>query len=85
MIMKKERKQLKSISCEEALKRVFDYIDDHLQGQSRAELEHHLKMCRHCFDRVEFEKLLKSRLSKLKVEAHSETLRKRIDALLEQF
>lgn len=83
--MKTEKKHIKSISCEEALKRVFDYIDEHLRGKSRAELEHHLETCRHCFDRVEFEKLLKSRLSKLKVEAQSETLRKRLDALLEQF
>lgn len=83
--MQKENNQVKNISCEEALERVFDYIDEHLQGASRAELEQHLEMCRHCFDRVEFERLLKSRLSKLKVDPHSETLRKRIDALLEQF
>jgi hypothetical protein len=83
--MQKENNQVKNISCEEALQRVFDYIDEHLQGVSRAELEQHLEMCRHCFDRVEFEKLLKSRLSKLKVDPHSETLHKRIDGLLEQF
>ncbi len=83
--MKTSTQHIKAINCDEALKRVFDFIDDHLRGKARAELEHHLETCRHCFDRVEFEKRLKSRLRKLNVEASAETLRKRVDALLEQF
>ncbi|MBI3587458.1 MAG: zf-HC2 domain-containing protein [Ignavibacteriales bacterium] len=83
--MKKQKNSTKNISCDEALKRVFGYIDEHLQGKSRKELEHHLETCRHCFDRVEFEKLLKSRLRNLAVEAEPEALRKKIEALVDAF
>jgi anti-sigma factor (TIGR02949 family) len=76
---------VKNITCEEAITLVFSFIDDELRGQHRAELEHHLETCRHCFDRVEFEKLLKSRLRGLNVGGSSKRLRERIDSLLEQF
>ncbi|MEX2117916.1 MAG: zf-HC2 domain-containing protein [Bacteroidota bacterium] len=80
-----DRKTVETISCEQAIKLVFNYIDDELRGKRRGELEHHLETCRHCFDRVEFEKLLKSRLRQLKVGGNSKNLRSRIDALLGQF
>lgn len=80
-----KRLQPKAISCEEALKRVFDYIDDHLRGKPRAELEHHLETCRHCFSRVEFEQLLKSRLRKLKIKSTPSALRKRVEELVDRF
>jgi len=79
------RKAIRTISCEQAIKLVFRYIDNDLQGKHQGELEHHLETCRHCFDRVEFEKTLKTRLRQLKVGGTSEALRRRIDALLEQF
>lgn len=73
------------IGCDEALKRIFDYIDNHLQGESRAELEQHLEMCRHCFDRVEFEKRLKSRLRNLEFENPSDRLTDRVKKILNEF
>ncbi len=80
-----KRSDHKNISCEEALKRVFDYIDNHLEGISKNEFEDHIEKCRHCFDRVEFEKLLKSRLRALKYKESSEGLRKRIDDIIMKF
>jgi len=85
MHMRKRGKQVKSISCREAIGRVFDYLDQELTGQRLGELERHLEECRHCFDRVEFEKMLKARLRELKVEADVVRLRERIEALVEQF
>jgi len=75
----------KNISCLEALKRVFDYIDNHIEDTSRNEFEHHIEKCRHCFDRVEFEKLLKYRLRALKHKKSSEGLRKRVDDIIMKF
>lgn len=83
--MKTQKNSPKNIGCDEAIKRIFSYIDDHLQGKSREELEHHLEACRHCFDRVEFEKLLKSRLSRLHVDPSSEELRKKVEELVDRF
>ncbi|MEX1137784.1 MAG: zf-HC2 domain-containing protein [Bacteroidota bacterium] len=84
--MKESKKQaVEAISCEQAIKLMFSYIDDELRGKPRAEMEQHLQTCRHCFDRVEFERLLKSRLRGLNAGGSSESLRRRINALLEQF
>lgn len=76
---------VRNITCDEAITLVFRFIDDELRGEPRAELEHHLETCRHCFDRVEFEKLLKSRLRGLNVGGSSKRLRERIDSLLDKF
>ncbi len=84
--MKENKKpEVKAMTCEQAIKLVFRYIDDELGGKQRGELDQHLKTCRHCFDRVEFETRLKSRLRSLKVGTVSDDLRRRINSLLEQF
>ncbi|MBI2429633.1 MAG: zf-HC2 domain-containing protein [Ignavibacteriales bacterium] len=83
--MTKQRNFSQNISCEEAIQRIFPYIDDYLQGTSREELEHHLETCRHCFDRVEFEKLLKSRLRKLNIQQKTNLLQKKIEAIIDKF
>lgn len=75
----------RNIGCDEALKRVFDYIDNHLQGESREELEEHIETCRHCFDRVEFEKRLKTRLRNLKIEIPPDRLFNRVKNILEEY
>jgi anti-sigma factor (TIGR02949 family) len=78
-------KTFKTIDCAEALKIIFDYIDNYLKDKSRIEFERHLDACRHCFDRVEFEKLLKSKLRMLQPKTASNQLRKRVDDLLNHF
>lgn len=83
--MKPQEHSPKNIGCDEAIKRIFGYLDDHLQGKPRAELEHHLEACRHCFDRVEFEKLLKARLNKLQLNPPSGELRKKVEELIDGF
>jgi anti-sigma factor (TIGR02949 family) len=75
----------KNINCNEALERIFDYVDNYLKEKPRIEFERHLETCRHCFDRIEFEKLLKSKIRSLQPKAVSDRLRKRVDDLLNQF
>jgi putative zinc finger protein len=48
--------EVRTIDCEEALRRLFDYIDTELAGEPQREMEHHLERCRSCFSRLEFEK-----------------------------
>ena len=42
---------IKDIDCEEAIKRLMDYIDDYLKTNHKTELEKHLESCRSCMDR----------------------------------
>jgi hypothetical protein len=63
MIIK--NKKINPIDCSEAAKRLNDYLDDYLIGKAKEELVHHIESCRHCFERVEFEKMLKGKISSI--------------------
>jgi len=64
---------IKTIDCEEALKRLFEYIDHELHGHRHDEMEDHLSKCRSCYSRLEFEKRLHHHLkSAAKTEAPEE-------------
>lgn len=82
---KKPDVTVKKIDCEQSIKRVFDYIDGYLKNNKRLEVEKHIETCRHCFERYEFEKLLKKRLRTSKTDSPSGELRKRIQEVLESF
>jgi hypothetical protein len=47
-----------TMNCQEALNLIALYLDDDVSERERSALQKHLETCRHCFDRVEFEKLL---------------------------
>jgi anti-sigma factor (TIGR02949 family) len=42
------------ISCTEAVRQLWEYIDGTVDHQSRAEIEEHLAFCRRCCGEVEF-------------------------------
>jgi anti-sigma factor (TIGR02949 family) len=71
-----------NISCEEAIKRVFDYIDGYLSGKPLNELERHIDLCRGCLKKLDFQLKLKSRIARVKPAKVSEELNYRIKSLL---
>jgi mycothiol system anti-sigma-R factor len=73
------------IDCEEALRRLFDYLDAELHGESQREMQQHLERCRTCFSRLEFEKRLKAHVGQLRHEPVSAELQKRIRKVLDSF
>lgn len=73
------------IDCEEALRRLAEYLDAELHGESQREMEQHLERCRSCFSRVEFEKRLKACTAALRREPVPPELERRIRALVDTF
>jgi len=76
--------KIKDIDCEEAIKRLMDYIDDYLKTNRKTELEKHLASCRSCMDRYEFQKRIKTKISSLvntSDSAISGNLRRLLDSL----
>ena len=73
------------INCEEALKRLFEFIDHELADDDRDGLERHLRACRSCFSRVEFELQLKDKLRALVPDDPPHTLHHRIKTLIDSF
>ena len=74
------------MNCCESFELLYRFIDGDMDGVTVQEVEIHLKHCRPCWDRYEFEKMLKSRLkSSCHKETCSESLLKRIKSLLEKY
>jgi mycothiol system anti-sigma-R factor len=61
------------LSCEQAVRQFFAYLDRALSGESLADLEAHLETCLSCCDKLAFSRQLdtfvKSRLSEAVVPA----------------
>jgi anti-sigma factor (TIGR02949 family) len=73
------------IDCEQALKQILAYIDRELGDEEREAMQGHLHTCKSCFSRMEFERLLKSKVGDLRDEPASPRLSKRVKALLKSY
>jgi anti-sigma factor (TIGR02949 family) len=71
--------------CEQALKRLLEYIDGELPDSEHDSVERHLRTCRGCCSRMEFESRLKQRLSALPAEDAPSKARERIRDLIKGF
>jgi anti-sigma factor (TIGR02949 family) len=73
------------IGCERALKRLLEFIDRELSESEHHSVERHLRTCRSCYSRMEFERRLKQRLSALSVDDVPVKSRDRIRKLIKEF
>jgi len=61
------------------------YIDRELGDEDRAAMQGHLHTCKSCFSRMEFERLLKSKVGALRDEPASPKLGERVKTLLKNY
>jgi len=80
--MKNSKEKVNTINCEEAVTRFNDFMDNYLKGKSREELLSHISECRHCFERFEFEQLLKSKVHQLLKSKKNNPLISRIEKMI---
>lgn len=73
------------IDCEQAIKRIFEYIDHELGDGEHALLEQHLHTCKSCFSRMEFERILKQKIGALAGGVPTAALDARVRKLLAGF
>ena len=73
------------INCEEALERLFDYLDQNLEDGRRHEMEVHLSVCRSCYSRVEFEQRLQRNLRETGEQTAPRSLQDRVAGLMKRF
>lgn len=73
------------MGCERALTRLLEFIDHELSHSERDSVERHLRTCRSCFSRMEFESRLKQRLSALSTEDVPSTSLDRVRNLIKRF
>lgn len=72
------------ISCEEALEKVFEYLDQALEEGDHCDIEDHLSKCRSCYSRVEFEQRLKEHLHDIGREKAPASLEDKVRELIRQ-
>jgi anti-sigma factor (TIGR02949 family) len=77
--------ELDNMGCDEALKRLLEFIDRELPDSEHDSVERHLRTCRSCFSRMEFERQLKQRLSALPAGDVPATSHDRIRKLIKGF
>jgi anti-sigma factor (TIGR02949 family) len=75
----------REIDCEQALQRIFDFIDHELDESDHAAMHRHLEACKSCFSRMEFEQRLKEKLGQLRDEPPTEKVTERVKGLLRSF
>ena len=73
------------IGCEQALKQLMAFVDRELSDGEHELVERHLRTCRSCCSRMEFERHLKTQLSALSTEEVPPAARARVLDLLRRF
>jgi anti-sigma factor (TIGR02949 family) len=79
------RATMNDIDCEQALKRILEFVDRELADEEREVVDRHLHTCRSCFSRMEFERQLKGKLQALSSDDAPSQTRDRIKALIQSF
>lgn len=72
-------------SCDEALRRLAEYLDGELGADEAMTVSTHLQTCRSCYSRAEFEQLLKSRVAELRACEMEPEFELRIRTLISEF
>jgi mycothiol system anti-sigma-R factor len=71
------------ISCSEAVKQLWDYLDGAVEGPQREALEEHLGVCRKCCGEVEFAEELRAFLADHAADDLPADVRARLTGYLE--
>lgn len=73
------------IECEEALARVYEYLDGELDPDIRERIHRHLEVCRKCYPFFNFERLFLEYVQSRGLSApEREELEEKVTALLEE-
>ncbi|HEX2258039.1 MAG TPA: zf-HC2 domain-containing protein [Afifellaceae bacterium] len=73
------------LDCEEVITQLFDYLNRELDPETLAAIEEHIRLCRGCFSRAEFERRLRARLAQAGEAEAPESLRRRTRRIIERF
>ncbi len=52
------------MTCREAVRKLYDYIDNELDNATTEKIKRHLELCRLCCDQFEFERTMKELVHK---------------------
>lgn len=73
------------IECEEAIRKLLEYLDGELDEGHRSQLDRHLETCRACYSRAEFERHLRDFVAETGSAPAPASLRLRVRRLMKRF
>lgn len=73
------------IECEEAIRKLLDYLVGELPEPDRVQVARHLETCRGCYSRAEFERRLRALVAQTGRVPAPSSLRRRVRGLTERF
>ena len=71
------------ITCAEAVRQLWEYLDGELEAADRAAVEEHLSFCRRCCGEAEFAEELRAFLAQGAAEELPQDVRARLSATLD--
>lgn len=74
-----------NLTCEDVIEQLFDFLDEELDEERRAEIDRHLERCRDCFTRAQFERRMREKVGEAGEVKAPDRLRARIRGLLDEF
>lgn len=75
----------RTLTCEEALRMLAEHLDGELDEPHQHDVEDHLRTCRSCYSRAEFERRLKAQVGELRAQAVQPGFEQRIRELIGRF
>lgn len=72
-------------SCEQVIQGIWAYLDHDLNKTDLEHMQVHLELCRACFSRCEFERLLRESMQRKTNSCCPEQVKARIKSIFEQF
>jgi mycothiol system anti-sigma-R factor len=57
------------MTCEEAVRKLYEYLDKELDKTATKQLDKHLELCKSCCDHFEFERKIKTLIQEKCVDA----------------
>jgi len=72
------------IPCSDAVKRLWDYLDQALEREDVHRVEEHLAFCRKCCGELEFAKEMRAFLASHAAEEVPEDVRRRLEGFVDE-
>lgn len=73
------------LSCEEVLSKLYAYLDQEVDALTEEQIDAHVRGCRECFSRADFEKRLRNKVASTAEVEVPEDVRKRLESLIKRF
>lgn len=77
-------KEAPLISCDEAVRQLWDYLDGSVSPADRAQVEAHLTFCRRCCGELEFVEHLRAILASQAADALPPAVMRRLERFVEE-